>query len=364
MDDYGLLQPSIGHSTAYTRDEFEKEMYRDDQALDQLYPFLNHRGALYIDATDYEENALLLNRDSNNIRSITVNPNYLKAFPVVDREGQPIQVSEKSEDWVLLVPEQYRDREEDIRHFYERENIRDFYLTTDQGQKLKIIWLAEGQRIFSSNPDVFPTEQNMIHDPIIHVKTEENHLFTYRSGILGGGLNDPLKLKLVDKDPRLTYKELQPEFDRHQIDDQIKQNSVFTFSQFLSQEVARLKASIRTSLLSMLGLASVFAYLIVQNLLILFHKHQKRFVVQRLFGIGFFMTYRRVFIWWLVTSFAFVVLSFAIDRILGLRWITGITDPHVLLVIFSLLSLETLATFLSLTVMERRNKVPVIKGGE
>ncbi|WP_425412208.1 DUF1430 domain-containing protein [Melghirimyces thermohalophilus] len=102
----------------------------------------------------------------------------------------------------------------------------------------------------------------------------------------------------------------------------------------------------------------------MQNLLILFHKHQKRFVVQRLFGIGFFMTYRRVFIWWLVTSVAFVVLSFAIDRILGLRWITGITDPHVLLVIFSLLSLETLATFLSLTVMERRNKVSVIKGGE
>src|SRR5690606_41763965 len=41
----------------------------------------------------------------------------------------------------------------------------------------------------------------------------------------------------------------------------------------------------------------------------------KRFVIRRLFGIGFFKTYRAVFGWLIATTFAFAILSLMLNRI-------------------------------------------------
>ncbi|MDR6226658.1 DUF1430 domain-containing protein [Desmospora profundinema] len=364
MEDYGLLKAYRGHTTAYTVQELAAEDFRVDKALNKLYPYVNALGSLYIDAGEYEEETLLLNQNYSGILSIMVNANYLKAFPVYDKKGNPVQLTEETTDWVVLVPEQYRDREEEIRDFFERDKeIRNFYLTVDEGQKIKIIWLAQNQYIFSFNPDVFPTEQNKIGDPIIHVKTEENQLFTFRSGTKGGGLTDPLKLKLIDGDPALTYEKLKPELKRLKLDNLI---DIQSFHQYVLQEMDFLYREIRTAQLTMLGIIGVFLFLIVQNLLIFFHRHQKRLVVNRLFGIGYFRTYRSVFIWWTVTSIAFVVLSYVADQAEDPRFqlISGITDPHFWILVASLLGIEILATVIALTIMERRNKIQVIKGGD
>ncbi|OYD09037.1 hypothetical protein [Paludifilum halophilum] len=145
MEDYGVLEAYRGHTAAYTVQELAAEDPRIDQALYKLYPFLNALGSVYIDAGEYEEEALLSDPNDNGILSIMVNPNYLKAFPVYDQDGNPVQISEEATDWVVLVPEQYRDREEAIRDLFERDKgRRDFYLTADEGQEVKIIWLAEG----------------------------------------------------------------------------------------------------------------------------------------------------------------------------------------------------------------------------
>ncbi|OYD09036.1 DUF1430 domain-containing protein [Paludifilum halophilum] len=213
------------------------------------------------------------------------------------------------------------------------------------------------------NPDVFPAEQNRILDPIIHVKTEQNHLFVFRSGTKGGGLTDPLKIKLIDQDPERTYEKLEPELKRLKLDNLV---DIVSFHQYVSQELDHLSEEIRTELLSMLGIVSVFFFLIVQNLLIFFHKHQKRLVVNRLFGIGFFKTYRSVFGWWAVTSITFIMLSFMADQAENPRFqlINGITDSHFWMIVLSLIGIEILATVIALIVIERRNKIQVIKGGE
>ncbi|QKG84707.1 DUF1430 domain-containing protein [Kroppenstedtia pulmonis] len=365
MKEYGLVTANVGHSTANNWEEYEAEMSQGDKELYELYPFLSAQGALYIDAQEYEEETLLSN--SGGIRSIIVNSNYLKAFPVYDQKGKPVHISEKTADWVLLVSEQYKDREKEIRDYFEEYD--DFYLMVDKGQKMKIMWVAKDQYLFSFNPDVFPAEQNKILDPIIQVKTEQNHLFTYRGGIRGGGLTDPLKIKLIHQDPKLTYEKLKPELKRLRLDDKV---NIVTLHQYVSKELEFLRELINSKLLTILGLASVFIFLILQNLMIFFHKHQKRFVINRLFGIGFFKTYQSVFGWWVVTSIAFVLLSYGVDQVenflsddtMDLRLITDITDPHFLMIIFSLLGIEILATVIALTVMERRNKIKVIKGGD
>ncbi|MFD1396900.1 hypothetical protein ACFQ5F_13215 [Kroppenstedtia eburnea] len=358
--DYGVVDAYVGHSTAQNFQEYEDEMANQDRVLYELYPFLNAQEALYIDTSEYEDPE----PNFSGIRSIIVNPNYLKVFPVHDRKGRPVQISEKNADWVVLISEKYRDKEQEIRDYFEGDkDIKDFYLVKDQGQKFKITWLKENQYIFSFNLDVFPAEGNRILDPIIHVKTENNHLFTYSGGITGGGLNDPLKLKLIDEDPKLTYEKLKPELKRLKLDDRIR---IVSFHQSIIQNIDELNEEIQSKLLKVLGFAVVFMLLTVQNQIIFFHKNQQRFVVHRLFGIGFFKTYRPVFSWWALTSMAFVLLSFAKDRMEDphFRMITGITDPHFLMIVLSLFAMEILATVIALTVMERRNKIQVIKGGD
>jgi len=364
MKDYGYIEVYQGHSTAYTNKELDAEFSREDSALYKLYFFLNSLGALYIDSREYEEREILANPYFNGIRSLVVNPNYLKSFPIYDHEGNIVKISEDTKDWVLLVPEQYRGREEEIRDYFERDKeIRDFFLVTDEGQKMKIIWTARGQYIFSFNPEVFPLEGNKILDPIIHVKTEKNHLFVYRGGIKGSGLTDPLKMKLMDQDPKLTYKRIKPELERLRLDDRVK---VVTYREYINQEFKKLQGLIRTSVLQMLGLMAVFVFLIVQNLIIFFHKHQKRFVIRRLFGIGFFKTYRAVFGWLIATTFAFAILSLMLNRIQErfAPLTMGRTDHYLQMIILCLAVIEVLATVIALIFIERRNKIHVIKGGE
>jgi putative ABC transport system permease protein len=85
-----------------------------------LYPVLNRMGALLINAQAYEEDNLSLNKYSQGIKSITVNPNHLHEFSVNDTHGNPVQVSEDTSDWILLVPEKYHDQEQEILSFFHK----------------------------------------------------------------------------------------------------------------------------------------------------------------------------------------------------------------------------------------------------
>lgn len=366
MENYGNVKAYAGYTTAYTHQEFEADLSKLDKALYELYPAFNATGALYIDTRDYEQSSLLLNQGFSGILSITVNPNYLKAYPIYDHYGSPIQLSEETTDWILLVPEQYREREKEIRQYFDEDKeMRNFYLMKDEGQKMKIIWINSDQYIFSLNPDVFPEARNSILDPIIHVKTEQNHLFTYRSGIKGFGLNDPLKVKLIDQDPVLTYEKIRPMIEQQKLDNII---TIVTFRQYVSEELDNLYQEIRNAFFTMLGIIGIFIFLIAQNLLIIFQKHQKRLVIKRLFGIGFFKTYQSVFVWLVVTSGVYVVISFLINQTqnhpMDKQLIKGIMDPHFMIIILILLCIEFLATVIALIIIERRNKIEVIKGGE
>ena len=51
-----------------------------------------------------------------------VNTNYLAEYPVVDEEGDVVDISKEERDWILLVPEQYRPEESEIVEFWN--NIR------------------------------------------------------------------------------------------------------------------------------------------------------------------------------------------------------------------------------------------------
>jgi len=120
--DYGVFYPlTIGYDGV---EEANIGLPAVMSAIDsELYPVLNRMGAVLINATLYEEEQLLADKDWAGIRSIKVNNNYLREFPVYDTHNNPVQVSEDTSDWVLLVPEKYRHREREILSFFKKSRV-------------------------------------------------------------------------------------------------------------------------------------------------------------------------------------------------------------------------------------------------
>ncbi|WP_339253996.1 DUF1430 domain-containing protein [Paenibacillus sp. FSL P2-0136] len=358
--DYGVLYPV---NNGYDGDRiFGRDSLFELTSHDELYFLLNKMGAILIETQSYEEDQLLLDRNWKGIRSIKANNNYLQEFPVFDINNEAVQISEDISDWVLLVPEKYRDKEEEIVSFFlqmrknNMGNDQEFYkkVIPDriQNQKIDIKWISNNQRIFSFNPKVFPSENNVIVDPIIEVVTESNSVLTDRDSILGRGPGDPLKIKLMNRDPLLTYKTLEPKFKELKVDDNLKY--LVTIDQYILEEIYQKQKSMKESLLTIVGLVSGFILLSTQNIIIYFNKNQHKLIVRRLFGTGFFKTYKEYTILFSLVWLVQIVICGVMDK--------GI-EPRMLIVAAILLLFDFIASSVAILLIEKKNKVKVLKGG-
>lgn len=349
LDKYGVFHSYIGYSSAYDYIEIEDEFQQTDKKLNHLYHALNKRGGVYIDATEFEGEFLRLNQGKIDIHSITVNPNYLSEFPIYDEHNNSVSISETSDEWVILIPEQFKHEEEEIIAYFESEQSGDFM--QDRGKKKEIIWTKQGQEIFSMNPNVFPGSGNNILDPLIHIKTEGNSLYTYNSGIKGAGLGDPMKIKLVDKDAELTYADLYNDLSKHKLLDSTK---VVTITDYIDDELLYLKDSKnkQLQLLVMLGILAIF--MIIQNTTILFNRFGKIFIIKRVLGVSIIRTYSWVFN--LILISALIILGMSILLILGESDVDLPARPLIyqaLLIVPLLFSIEIIFSTIVIFILER-----------
>lgn len=377
--DYGVFYPLY---IGYDLEDVQQGSPKTTAFINvELYPVLNKMGALLINTRMYEETALRSNRDWNGIRSIKVNPNYLREFSVYDIHHNPVQISEDTTNWILLVPEKYRNREKEILSFFHKERVgtKDYEGVYEhevrffkravpdrvKNQEIKIIWLANDQKIFSFNPEVFPSENNVIIDPIIEVVTEKNSLCTDRDSILGGGCTDPLKMRLIDRDAALTYRTLEPELKRLKLDDNLKH--LITIDQYVLQQIYELQKGMNQLWLISLGLISGLLFLVVQNLSIFFNKYQRKFVVRRLFGTGFFRTYKEYILLFSATWAFQILICFIVNRtsayIPFVVKLNRTADIRLFTVAAVLVLIELAASIIALGIIEQKSKVKVLKGG-
>lgn len=351
-----------------------------------LYPLLNQMGAIYIDAGEYEQQAILLNREG--IRKISVNLNYLHEFPVYDTQKNSVNISEDTSDLILLVPEKYRNNEKSILDYIRktrksRVEADEFLFkvhVTDRikNQQLKIIWIANEQKIFSFNPDVFRLEKNMIVGPIIQVITEQNSLVADKANMTtGGGGGDPLKVKLINRDSQKTLEALEPELKRLKLDDNM--TNLISVNQYILKQIYDLQKQRNQLLFISFGLVAGLLVLVVQNLSVFFSKYKRRFIIRRLFGIGFFRTYKEYM--WLLTATWVIQIGtcFLVNNGLAttllqkaggafavassIQQALGTSDISVLTIGGGVTAIEFVASVLGLFVIERRNKVKILRGG-
>ncbi|PGW29743.1 bacteriocin-associated integral membrane family protein [Bacillus cereus] len=356
--DYGVFNPLFTGN-----DEGQQGMHKTDSSINgDLYPILNKLGAVLIDSKEYEELELIRNKDYKGIRSVTVNNNYLREFPLYDILNQRVQVTEDMESWILLVPEKYQNREKEIlRYFgewrkpaieYEEKRMHREVPNHLRNRKIDIIWINNNQEIFSFNPDVYKSNHNKIKDEIIEVMTEKNSLVGERDLILGGGANDPLKIKLIDRDAGLTYKALEPELKRLGLDDNLKY--LVTVDQNILKDIYDLQKTIKMLSMVTSGLIVGILFLVTQNIIVYFNKNQQKIVVHRLFGVSFLRTYRG-YMWLFVLTW---VVQLSICLIVKKEF-----DMKLFTVVAMLSLIEFIASIIALITMERRKKTTVIKGG-
>jgi bacteriocin-associated integral membrane protein len=343
--------------------------------VDGLYPLLNEEGALYVDATSYEPSALSQALPTGAFRSMQVNPNFLRIYPLRDESGARITVSESTQDWIVLAPANLKARSNEILAFFrdsrhgavqgERAVFGRPAAASFKDQRVRIIWMADRQQVFSFNPSVNPSGQNKIPDPIVQVMTTSNSFGVDRANSITGGPGTALKVHFVSAGPTATAGVLLPTLENLKLDDNLRH--LVSMNEYVVSQVQTLQDGVRNVAITAAGLAVGMAVLIVEGLAILFARYSRKIVVRRLFGLTFRKRYREFLLFFVVLWIVQTAVALAANRA-GLSPFSTPTftsiagDGTVLAVTGVVLLIELTFSATVLIYIEKRNIVKVLKG--
>lgn len=292
--EYGMFYPFYNGNEQTAQDEKKREIVINSD----LYYILNQSGTLVIDAKQYEEGFLKIN-DYNEFASLRVNPNYLLKFPVYDCSGKKIEISENTQDWILLVPEKFKNKELDVIQYFQKRRTEfeeidyEFYGVSAKKevreQKIIIIWVANGQSLFSFNPEVYPENNNECIDSIIEVITEHNSYVSDRHWLLGGGNTDPLKIKLYG-DERETYQKLSDKLAELGLNDNFKY--LVSINEQISSKISSIYVDIMIQFIIASILFAVLTLITLQNNMIIYDKNKLEYIIKRMFGWKMISVYK------------------------------------------------------------------------
>ena len=185
-----------------------------------LYPMLNARGSLYVDSSAFEPAALAEPLQPGVYRSMIVNPNYLRAYPIQDTKHTPITIPESATDWIVLVPDTLRPESQAIEAYFTGNRMAAAHAEQTlfgraapaavRAQHVRIIWTAPHQKVFAFNSLINPNAGGLLDDPIIEVMTLSNSAGIDRANAITGDVDGALKVKLTNNDPAGTLARSNP----------------------------------------------------------------------------------------------------------------------------------------------------------
>lgn len=125
--------------------------------------------------------------------SVLINNNYLRKHPIMDINGNVIKIDENERVHHILVPEKYAYLEKEILKTYEKYYFFLYDLPQDvieEGKRIeqelirkepelfgnepdtiKVIFIKNGQGLFTYDMNVYPESNNMIYDRIVEINT-------------------------------------------------------------------------------------------------------------------------------------------------------------------------------------------------
>jgi len=355
---YGVFYPfTLGSSVTS-----KENLMVNKKIAKEIYPVLNGQGALYIDAANFQPE-YLSSPTPYMFPSVQVNPNYLKKYPLLDSGGQPVTVSEDETNWVVLAPIHYKNQEaalrKDLLESRQGMNTLDHETfgmpsSTVKGMKLKIIWIADGQKVYSYNPKVAPETAAVLSNVLVQVMTEQNSCIGDRDGVRGNGDADPLKVKLTGTAQK-TYEALTPLLKKKGVYENLQH--LIATDQYMTEQAAIVQRQMNFDAVIALLLLLVLWLTVTQNMVILFDQNKKDLVVKKLFGWTAVGRFRKYILPGLGIS-AFMLCGYGVFSLVSktMQW------GYLLSVGIILLVVEGIVSFLTILRTENRKTVDTLKG--
>lgn len=359
-DDYGIFYPY------YIGFDMSKNEEKDCEITigQDLYPYLNHRGALFVDATQFEQEFQKLNENTSPIWqfNVSVNPNYLNVFPLYDTDGNQIQINDEESDLILLVPEKYSSYEEEIVTYFKNTQLdkidtsRNYYgINCDNlaSQNIHIIWIQDNQGIFGFSTRVLSNEEGYIINTIALVITEKNSTVLDRIGILGKGDLDPLKVFVGNySNSYEAYNSLSSILDELDLADNLK--SLVSINENINERILELHAQRRIALTMTIVGMLLLAVLVIQNTILDFHRNKQKYIIKKIHGIHMLKIYG-------IHMFS----STAIYIIIGIAFTLLFSNSesiYYLTATLMLIVIQYMISLFSIVKLERKHISNVLKG--
>lgn len=314
--------------------------------LKNLYLAYNKKGGILADFADFQPktrgfNLKAIDKSYKRDR-VMINPNYLKMFPVYDTKGNEVKIAEDNSNFVLLLPDKYKNQEKEIRTFY---NIQKAY----SAQKIEIIWIANKQKLFSAAMSINPAQGNFVNEPVVKVLTERNGIEIDYDRIINYQTS-PFKIKISDLNN--VEESVRPELKEIGINKYVPRVTMVYDS--VAAEVKKAKDMmiyISLTLVALLGLATL---MIFQNVVSYFEQYKLRLAIQKFHG------YKAVDMY---SSYLFLILiSWIVTFCLAL--VLNISKPIELLECSAaFMLLEIGITLIIVNFVEKRKVLKVTKGG-
>lgn len=326
----------------------------DESKLDnmqvQLYYNINKEGAIWADFYGYSP----ILKEAESVKPdyekmyVTVNPNYLKKHILYDVNNNPISISETESDFILLVPDKFKEFESNI--IDDAKRVKKGFIEKNilANQEIKIIYTKSNQKLFSYESDVNPTDGNMVTDPIIRVVTEKNGIRWDYEQIIGEAGN-PIKINVdSSSDPQ---KFLHDKFKKFELDQYV---SSFVRADegiaFESKDVYNLLTFIIGGLVVLI---IVMLLTIIQNIYCFFEEYKKQLAIRQFHGYKARNKYRELFILLLITWSIVLIIKLCMGDL-------DIKIQFTLAILF--MSIDLLITIITIKFVNKRKIISVIKG--
>lgn len=354
-EQYGIFYPIY-----YGNEMTDEEQLSTDVTISQsLYLILNNMGALYIDATRYEPKNISQYENMGQL-SVKVNPNYLSKFPILDTNGDKINITEDTTDWILLVPDFYKGDEAAIlkdianeRAMYNRIDKNIYKIDGSDNvinQKLRIIWTDDNQQIFSFNSEVFPEQNNMISNAIVQVITENNS-YTSDRECFRGSTNDSLKIKLTGTSKE-TYYKLQDDLMHLKLEDNLKY--IVSVNENMQEKINQASARLISSLKMAMIIFCILIFISVQNCIITFDKYKKDYIIKKIYGWNWLAIYKK--------QIAINIIILLLSTCIYYRFVHTLQGSLLMIIESTLVVTEILVLWTSTKVLEKIRLVNILKG--
>lgn len=209
--------------TSRDQSELQQNIMTLEKKYIKFYSLANQKGAVYTQADRIDPFETLPDFDKTKIPAgfnpylLTVNPNYLKEFPLRDCSGKLVSVSENETKGIYILPDTYQSKAEEIKNIFSAIRKRDIKgsngvsgvqekLNTD----ITLFYYPAGLRVFSFDTNVESQSKYEISDCVFSVMTEKNASSFEKSDLNGHEVNSHLKIPIQNADAGKTFQEYKP----------------------------------------------------------------------------------------------------------------------------------------------------------